>query len=125
MKLAIRRPSTPRTLRGLVLRVLVPRAAAFALVVLVLLLGRAMAVNPSSAPFEEIPAGVPTWSAADRAAEPDCVPSADWPTGTPGSAVVVHRYSDDSTVRLAFDVAWDLNHNATEVDDVWVLGVCP
>ena len=124
MKLAFGRPSTPRTLRGLVLRVLVPRAAAFAMVVLVLMLGRAMAVNPSAAPFEEIPAGVPSWSAAEQAAEPDCVPSADWPTGKLGSAVVVHRYSDDSTQRLALDLAWDLNHNATEVDDVWVLGVC-
>lgn len=125
MKLPVSRPATPRTLRGVVLRVLLPRAAVFALVVVVLTLGRAMAVDPSSAPLEQLPTGVPTWSAADRAAEPDCLPSAQWPAGKPGSAVVVHRFSDDSTRRLAFVTAWKLNHNGTEVDDVWVLGVCP
>jgi hypothetical protein len=124
MKLPFR-PGTPRTLRGVLLRVLLPRTTAFAMVVLVVMLGRAMAVAPSAAPFEAIPTGEPTWSAAEQAAEPDCVPSADWPTGTPGSAVVVHRFSDDSTQRLPFLTAWRLNHNDTEVDDVWVLGVCP
>lgn len=125
MNPALRRLRTPRTLRGVLLRVLVPRATVFALVVLVLALGRAMAVEPSAAPFEQIPTGLPVWSLAEQAAQPDCVPAAQWPTGKPGSAVVVHRFSDDSTQRLAFDAAWRLNHNATEVDDVWVLGICP
>ncbi|MCZ4498062.1 MAG: hypothetical protein JWQ74_615 [Marmoricola sp.] len=120
-----RRMRAPRTLRHQVLRVLVPRVAGFAAVVFVLLLGKVMAVSPTSAPFEALPTAVPTWSSADRAAEPDCVAAADWPEGTLADEVVVHRFADDSTVRMAFTDAWAANHDVTEVDDLWVLAVCP
>lgn len=125
MNALIARSRGPRTLGSVVLRVLVPRALMFAALATVLLVGKVMAVNPSAAPFGDLPSATPTWTAADRAAEPDCVPHADWPEGTPAAEVVVHRFSDRATVRLPFVEAWNLNHNATEVDDLWVLGVCP
>jgi hypothetical protein len=108
-----------------VLRVLAPRALVFATVSGVLVVGSAMAVSPSSSPVEELPQAVPTWSVADRAAQPECVPTAQWPEGRLGSAVVVHRFSDDATLRVSFLEAWRTNHNQTEADDLWVLGVCP
>jgi len=52
------------------------------------------------------------------------VPSAVWPTGTPADFVVVHSFRTDDHRKIAFDVAWRLNHNDTDVDDVWVIGVC-
>ncbi|RNL63161.1 hypothetical protein EFK50_15770 [Nocardioides marmoriginsengisoli] len=119
------RPRPARSLGSTVLRVLVPRALVFATLSGVLLVGSAMAVSPSSAPAEALPRVAPTWSVADRAAQPDCVPTASWPEGRLGSAVVVHRFSDDATVRLPFLEAWRTNHNESEADDLWVLGVCP
>jgi len=115
----------PRTLGSQMLRVLVPRVGIFAGVVTVLLLGKVMALNPTSAPFEPLPSTVPTWSAAEQAASPGCVPASDWPEGTPADEVVVHRFSDGSHVRIPFVDAWKANHDLTEVNDVWMLAVCP
>lgn len=115
----------PRTLWSCVARVLVPRLALFGALGSALLVGNAMSLSPSAAPLEQLPDAKPTWSATERAAEPDCLPAADWPSGKPGSEVVVHRFSDGSTQRVDFLRAWRQNHNKTEVDDVWVLGVCP
>ena len=124
MNALIRRWQEPRSFGTLVLHVVVPRALIFVSLAAALLIGNVMAMNPSSAPLA--PTLIePTWSAAARAADPDCVPSAQWPEGTPGSAVVVHRYSDGATVRVPFLQAWRANHNDTETDDLWVLGVCP
>ncbi len=118
------RMRAPRTLGSQVARVLVPRLAIFGALASALLVGNAMALTPSAAPLEQLPDVAPTWSAAVGAGNPGCVPAADWPAGKPGSAVVVHRFSDSSTQRVAFAAAWRVNHNLTEVDDVWVLGVC-
>lgn len=125
MDALIRWMRAPRSLGSQVVRVLLPRVGVFAAVVSVLLLGKVMAVNPTSAPFEPLPSTVPTWSAAERAASPDCVAAADWPEGTPADEVVVHRFTDSTNVRIAFLDAWKLNHDLTEVNDVWVLAVCP
>jgi len=126
----------PRTFKSFVLRVLVPRALVFGAGATMLLVGQAMAVSPSvgpsgppltepaGQPSEQVLAGPPSWTAADAAAYPGCVRSAAWPTGRPAERVVVHSFREDRHRALAFDVAWRLNHNDTEADDVWVVGVC-
>lgn len=119
------RRRSPRTIRSQVAVVLVPRLVVFGALASALLVGNAMALHPSAAPLEQLPEVMPVWTAAERAAHPDCVATADWPAGTPASEVVVHRFSDDRTVRIGFDAAWQENHNQTEVDDVWVLAACP
>jgi len=119
------RMRAPRTLRSHLVRVLTPRLVVFGALSSALLVGQAMSLSPSASPLEQTLPTVPTWSAEDRAAEPGCVPAADWPEGKPGAAVVVHRYSDGSVERVPFLDAWRENHNGSEVDDVWVLGVCP
>lgn len=121
----IARRRAPRTLRSHLARVVVPRVTLFGALAAAILVGNAMALTPSAAPLDRDPISVPTWSAADRAAEPDCVPAADWPSGAPGAEVVVHRFADRSVARMAFLDAWQVNHNGSETDDVWVLGVCP
>lgn len=125
MNALIARMRAPETLGSQVARVLVPRLAVFGALSASLLLGNAMSLSPTAAPLEQAPFVAPAWSAAERAAAPDCLPAADWPEGKPGSDVVVHRFSDGRVVRVAFSEAWRQNHNHTEVDDVWVLGVCP
>ncbi len=119
------RMRAPRTLGSHVARVLAPRLVVFGALGAALLVGQVMAVSPSASPWDQTQPRMPTWSASDRAAEPDCVPAAEWPTGKPGAGVVVHRFSDGSVERVPFLDAWRENHNGTEVDDVWVLGVCP
>ena len=124
MNALIRRWQEPRSFGTLVLHVVVPRALVFASIAAVLLVGNVMRMNPSAARLA--PTVIePTWSAAARAAEPDCLPSDQWPSGVPGSAVIVHRYSDGETVRVPFMTAWRANHDASEANDLWVLGVCP
>lgn len=118
------RMRAPRTFGSQVARVLVPRLALFGALSSALLVGNAMSLSPSAAPLEQLPVEVPTWSAAERAAEPDCIPESAWPAGEPAAAVVVHRFDEDRTVRMDFADAWDVNHNQTETDDVWVLGIC-
>ncbi len=114
-----------RTFGALLMRALIPRTIGFAAISAALLVGQAMAVSPSSAPIESLPTVAPTWTSAIAAAHPGCVPSVQWPAGKPASAVIAHRFSDDTTDRIAFDVAWALNHDSSESNDVWVLGVCP
>jgi hypothetical protein len=64
------------------------------------------------------------WLARDATRFPGCVPSAEWnPHLVPG-ALVVRRLADGSDHRMAFDAAWGVNHDATEANDVWVLGSC-
>ncbi len=115
----------PRPLSSFVVRILVPRTVLFSTVAGALLVGQVMAVDELASPADVSPAPMPTWSTADAAAHPDCVAAEDWPEGKPADAVVVHRFRDGVTVRVAFDAAWSANHDATETNDVWVLGVCP
>lgn len=115
----------PRTLRGSVLRVLVPRALLFGTVALGLLAGNAMSVSATSARLDARPAPAPLWSLSDRAAAPDCVPVKSWPAGKPAAQVVVSSAADGTVTRVSFDHAWAVNHNAPAADDVWVLAVCP
>lgn len=120
------RPTT-RTFRSFVLRALVPRAVGFGLVAAALALGQAIAVNPSAHSVAVIDDGavqVPVWTLADAVAYPECVSSRVWPTGAPAESLVVHDARADLTRKLSFDRAWRINHNDTEADDVWVVGVC-
>ena len=120
------RPKT-RTLKSFALRALVPRTVVFGVGATILALGHAIAVNPT-AHSESLPTEpsveAPAWTAADITAYPGCIPSAAWPSGTPAEFVVVHSFREDSHQKVAFDLAWRLNHDDTEVDDVWVVGVC-
>ncbi|MCW2785795.1 MAG: hypothetical protein JWP74_2312 [Marmoricola sp.] len=109
----------------MLLRVLIPRMVAFAAITGALLVGQAMAFSPSAAPLSSDISSVPTWDASDQAAYPGCVDSATWPPGKLADDVVVHRFNDGATEKVAFDDAWHLNHDSSEADDVWVLGVCP
>jgi hypothetical protein len=100
----------------------------FGAVSVTLVLGQAMGVA-SASPSSSIPAGqraapLPSWSAADAASYPGCVPLSAWPKGALADFVVVHRFRDGVRTKVAFDTAWAANHNDTEVDDMWVLGVC-
>jgi hypothetical protein len=121
------RPRT-RTFTSLVLRVLVPRALLFGAGAAMLVLGQAMAVSPSahssSLPDEEVVSAPPSWTAADAAAYPGCVPLVSWPAAAPADFVVVHSFRADAHRKVAFDAAWAANHDDTEANDVWVLGVC-
>jgi len=88
-----------------------------------------MALEPSADPsaslVEQVADAPPAWTPADATAYPGCVPLSAWPSGKPAPYVVVQSVREDTHHRVAFDRAWQLNHNATETDDVWVLGVCP
>lgn len=120
------RPKT-RTLKSFALRTIVPRVVVFGAVGAMFALGQAMAINPtahSEGLLDEPVVEVPAWTAADASAYPGCVPSAAWPSGAPADFVVVHSFRADEDQKIAFDRAWQVNHNDTEVDDVWVLGVC-
>ncbi|MET3963171.1 hypothetical protein ABIE44_003105 [Marmoricola sp. OAE513] len=121
---ALRSWTRPRSLRLQVLRLLAVRVVGFGALVATVLIGQMVAVRPSAAPFETTPSALPSWTAADQAGNPDCVPAAAWPAGSPATAVVAHSFSDDLTRRIDFDDAWAANHNATDTDDVWVLGIC-
>lgn len=121
------RPRT-RTLKSFVLRVVLPRAVVFGVGAAILVLGQAMAVNPSAhssgVPDELVVVEPPSWTAADDAAYPGCRPSSAWPTGRPADFVVVHSFREDAHRKVGFDAAWRSNHNDTEADDLWVVGVC-
>jgi hypothetical protein len=122
----------PRTLRSFVLRAVVPRLVAFLGIAAMVGVGQAMAVSPSAeftgptpgAALQPVPQAAPAWTPADAQAFPGCRPAADWPTGTPAAYVVVHSFREDRHRRMAFDAAWRANHDETEADDVWVIGVC-
>ena len=116
----------PQTLRGSVLRVLVPRAVLFLTVAVAVLAGNAMSANGATARLEDAaPSPAPLWSLSQRAAAPDCVPLSSWPAGKPAAQVVVSGAADGEVSRIAFDRAWAANHNASSADDLWVLAVCP
>lgn len=115
-----------RTLRSMLLRVLVPRLMMFALTTTILGLTRLLSVHPSAQPAaEQVPTPMPSWTAADQRAHPRCVPSASWPEGKPADFVVVYSFRDHVRRKVAFAEAWKRNHNHTEADDIWVLGICP
>ena len=123
-----RRSRRPRTLRSFLLRVVVPRLVAFLGIAAMLGVGQAMAVAPSALstglPPERVAPATPAWTAHDAQAFPGCRPAAAWPSGTPAAYVVVHSFREDRHRTMAFDVAWRANHDDTEADDVWVIGVC-
>ena len=118
----------PRTFTSVLVRVLVTRVAAFALAAATLALGHLIAVGPStsasSIPSEEAVRALLSWTPSDAAANPGCVPFSAWPAGAPAEFIVVHSFRDDEHRRMAFATAWAVNHDETEVNDVWVIGVC-
>jgi hypothetical protein len=115
-----------RTLKSFVLRALMTRVVPFVAVAAMVLLGRTLGPDQSAQLAETATSQTPTptWTAADWTDHPECVPSAEWPTGTPAGFVVVQAVGTTVHTKLAFDRAWEQNHNASEVDDVWVVGVC-
>jgi hypothetical protein len=110
------------------MRTVVLRVCAFGVLAAIIGLGQAMTLDPSTdasaAQVESIADPPPSWTSADASAFPGCVSLSTWPSGTPAPYVVVQSVREDEHHRLAFDRAWRLNHDATETDDVWVLGVC-
>jgi hypothetical protein len=119
------RPTAPRSLSSYVARTLIPRTLLFGSLSAALLVGNAMAVDPLAAPADSAPDALPTWTAEVAAAHPDCVDAHSWPAGRPAEVVVGFSFADDAAEEIPFDSAWARNHNASEADDVWVLGVCP
>jgi hypothetical protein len=114
------------TLRSMLLRVLVPRLMMLAVATTTFGLVRLMSVHPTAQPAaEQVPGPMPSWTVADQRAHPRCVPSASWPEGKPADFVLVYRFRDHVRRKVAFADAWTWNHNHTEVDDIWVLGICP
>jgi hypothetical protein len=112
-----------RTFRSVLLRVLLLRVVMFAVLTTTLGITQLVPVQ-AAALVLETPSPMPSWTATDLRAHPRCVPSASWPEGQPAEVLVVYRFRDQQRHEVAFADAWEDNHNATEVDDVWVLGVC-
>ena len=109
------------------LRLLVPRALLLVGVAVAILLGHAMAFALSSHQHRSHAPNVlvmPAWTAADAAAHPECTSARDWPRGTPAPYLMVHDFRAHTERKMAFSRVWRRTHNATEVDDVWVVGVC-
>jgi hypothetical protein len=115
-----------RTFASVAARMLLTRVAVFAAGAAVLVLGSLMAPVTSAASVPAVDTGrrLPSWTPADAAANPGCVPSSAWPTGAPAPFVVVHSFRDNVHRKVEFATAWAANHDDTEVDDVWVVGVC-
>jgi len=116
-----------RTLTSIVLRALVPRVLVFAVLSSALLLGHGMATvfAPGARTDAVLDAPIlPTWTASDAAVHPECTPIRDWPQGTAAPSLVVRDFRAETDRKMDFGLAWRRNHNATEVDDVWVLGAC-
>lgn len=115
-----------RTLRSWLLRVLVARIVIFGVTTTILGLARVLSVGLSAQPSaDHVAAQMPSWTAADQRAHPRCVPAASWPRGRPAAHLVVYSFRDHVRGKVAFSDAWKRNHNDTEVDDIWVLGMCP
>ncbi|HET6154194.1 MAG TPA: hypothetical protein VFE15_14700 [Marmoricola sp.] len=123
MKELVSRMREPRSFRAYLLRMLITRSLALMAVGACLLIGQAMAVNTTSSPVQQ-PEPLPHWTAADATAFPGCSPLTSWPKGVVAPPLVVHRFSDGSTVRMPFGPAWDANHDGTDANDVLVLGIC-
>jgi hypothetical protein len=115
-----------RTFGSAVVQMLVTRVAVFGVGAAVLALGHLLAPISSSAavPADDTARPLPSWTAADAAANPGCVPFSSWPAGAPAEFLVVHSFRDNVHRKVAFAAAWADNHDDTEVDDVWVVGVC-
>lgn len=114
------------TLKAIVLRVLASRLALLLGVFVVLAFGHPLVagVSTGTAVITARQPPAPSWSTADAREHPECTPAADWPAGRLAPYLVVQAVRDGVHRKLSFDRAWRLNHNSTEVDDVWVLGVC-
>src|SRR4051794_14607896 len=91
--------TTTRTLKSFLVRAFVPRAVLFGVATVAVVVGQAMATNPSassaSLPADEVAAQPPAWTLADVSAFPGCAPSAAWPAGKPAPFVVVRGIGDD------------------------------
>ena len=113
----------------MLLRTVVLRTVAFAAVAAVVALGHVLggnqAARTSALPVEHAVEVPPVWTLADAASNPGCVAVSEWESGRPAPVLVVQRVRDAVHRRIAFDRAWRINHNDTEADDLWVLGVCP
>src|SRR4051794_27293477 len=119
---------TTRTFRSFVLRALAVRALVFAACASVLVIGHVVALGRPGHVQVAITEQVtrdPSWTMDDAASFPGCVPSSRWPAGTPAPVVVVQAVTGPGHRKIDFGAAWELNHDATHADDVWVLGVCP
>lgn len=115
-----------RTLRSVLLRVLAPRVVMFGVTMTILGLARVLSVGPSAeSSAEQVATWTPSWTVADQRADPGCVPSASWPQGKRAAFILVYSFRDRVRRKVAFADAWAANHNDTEVDDIWVLGICP
>lgn len=124
MDALITRLRAPRTLGVTVMRMLFVRTLGFASVVVVVLIGSVMSMQASAAPLDNAPIQLPSWTAGDEVTYPGCVDAAEWPAGELSTAVVAHSFLDGTVSKVAFDKAWDANHNSSDVDDLWVLGIC-
>jgi hypothetical protein len=92
----------------------------------VLGLARPVSADPSAQPtYEQAPSPMPSWTEADQRAHPRCLASAAWPKGRTADVIITYSFRDHVRRRVAFAEAWKWNHNRTEVDDIWVLGICP
>lgn len=110
-----------RTLGSLLLRVLVPRVVVFGVTASILGLVRRLSLERSP---QESAEQLPAWTVADQHAHPRCVPFASWPEGRPAEFIVACTFRNHVRRKVSFAEAWQRNHDRTEVDDVWVLGVC-
>jgi hypothetical protein len=115
----------PRTFRALLARLVLVRTAVLALVAAVLVLGHTLSTAVASHGLVPYDDPQPAWTGQETLAFPGCVATTAWDRTQVPSALVVHVFRDEERVRMAFDRAWRLNHNKTEVDDVQVLGACP
>lgn len=113
-----------RSLSSYVARALIPRAVLFGAMACALLVGQAMSVDPLASTAGYQPAVRPTWTSADGTANPGCISARAWHAGDVAKSVVAYRSGATRSVQLPFDTAWRLNHDATEVNDVWVVGLC-
>jgi hypothetical protein len=117
---------TCRTLRSLLLRTLVFRVVMFGVATAILGLGRMLPVEPSTPlSAEQLSTQTPSWTTADQRAHPRCVPAASWAEGRLAGFIVVYSFRDHGRRKVAIAEAWETNHNQTEADDLWVLGICP
>jgi hypothetical protein len=94
-------------------------------VVMVFLVLLALSVDDGHRLDVAAPTAPPQWTARDAAAFRQCRPMAAWPHHQIPTSLVVQRVADEGhSLRMPFDRAWAINHDRTEVDDVYVLGAC-
>lgn len=123
LHLPLRRPATEPF--ALVLgRLVVARMVFLVALAVPLVLGQQLAPSWSSQPMVRPIESAPAWSSADSLAFPGCMPTRLWDEDQVPSALVVHRYADERHLRLDLDTVWRINRNATETDDLYVIGSC-